>query len=216
MNPRLWQRQPGETPADFTAFAAYLRLKGRRSHRLVADQTGRSRASIGRLSARFNWPGRIVAFEARLAEATQDALDAVLRLQPKTAKCDFERLRQSQSYLATRVIHESRRWLDLASNPRRPLCSLSQLCRLIEMAFKLARLATGMPDPDAPRRRRKEDAPGYWTGPTAEEALKKIYGKECFQTPARHADPVPVSGPPCPPGRVSLNKWLRAEPGAHS
>ena len=27
MPPRLWQRQPGETPADFTAFLAYLRLK---------------------------------------------------------------------------------------------------------------------------------------------------------------------------------------------
>lgn len=41
-SPRLWQRQPGETPADFTAFAAYLRLKGRRSHRATAEQTGRS------------------------------------------------------------------------------------------------------------------------------------------------------------------------------
>jgi hypothetical protein len=36
MPPRLWQRQPGETPADFMAFVAYLRLKGRRSHHPVA------------------------------------------------------------------------------------------------------------------------------------------------------------------------------------
>jgi hypothetical protein len=48
MTPRLWQRQPGETPADFTAFAAYLRLKGRRSHRATAELTARSLGAIRR------------------------------------------------------------------------------------------------------------------------------------------------------------------------
>jgi len=43
MPPRLWQRQPGETPADFTAFVTYLRLPGRRSHRATAERTGRYR-----------------------------------------------------------------------------------------------------------------------------------------------------------------------------
>jgi hypothetical protein len=78
MPPRLWQRQPGESPADFTAFAAYLRLKGRRSHRTAAGQTGRSLGAIRRLSAKYNWSGRVAAFEARLADATQDALDNVI------------------------------------------------------------------------------------------------------------------------------------------
>ncbi len=176
MNPRLWQRQPGEDPADFTVFIAYLRLKGRRSHRQVAVQTGRSLAAIRRLSAQFNWRARVAAFEARLADASQDALDLLVRTTSARTTADFERLRMDEFQLFQRVLHESRRWLKLASDPRRRDVSLGQVCQVIELAFKLGRLATGMPTGDEPRRPRKEDTPGYWTGPSVEDALKKLYG----------------------------------------
>ena len=176
MPPRLWQRQPGEAPADFTAFIGYLRLQGRRSHRAVATQTGRSLGAIRRLSAQFNWRARVAAFEARLADASQDALDLLVRSTSARTAADFERLRSAEFLLAQRVLHESHRWLRLASDPHRRQISLSQVCRLYELASKLGRLAVGMPTGDEPRRPRKEDTPGYWTGPSAEEALKKIYG----------------------------------------
>lgn len=159
------------------AFIACLRLKGRRSHRRVATQTGRSLGAIRRLSARFNWPARVAAFEARLADASQDALDLLVRATSARSAADFERLRIDEFQLAQRVLHESRRWLQLASDPRRREVSLGQLCRVIELASKLGRLAAGMPTGDEPRpRRRREDTPGYWTGPSPEEALQKIYG----------------------------------------
>jgi hypothetical protein len=177
MTPRLWQRQPGETPADFTAFAAYLRLKGRRSHRATAEQTGRSLGAIRRLSAKFNWPGRVAAFESRLADATQDSLDNVIHAAITTSKSDLEQFRIKEFLLAHQIIHEAHRWLELATNPRRHQVSLTQICRLTELAFKLRCLALGRPFGDEPRRRpRPEDRPGYWTGPSAEEALEKIYG----------------------------------------
>ena len=176
MNIRLWQRQPGESPADFTVFAAYLRLKSRRSSRTVAAQTGRSLAAVRRLSARFNWPGRVAAFEARLADATQDALDSVLHRQPANAQAEVEQLRIKEYLLAMDVARASRHWLELATNPRRRQVSFTQICRLTELAFHLARLAAGMPTGDEPRRRRKEDTPGYWTGPSMEEALERMYG----------------------------------------
>lgn len=177
--PRLWQRQPGETPADFTAFAAYLRLKGRRSHRATAELTGHSLGAIRRLSARYNWPGRVTAFETRLADATQSTLDGVIQAAITTSKSDLEQFRIKEFLLAHQIIHASHRWLKLATDPRRHQVSLTQICRLIEMAFKLKCLATGMPFGDEPRRRpRPEDRPGYWTGPSAEEALEKIYGSQ--------------------------------------
>ena len=177
MTPRLWQRQPGETPADFTAFAAYLRLKGRRSHRATVELTGRSLGAIRRLSAQFNWPGRVAAFETRLADATQDALEGVIHAAITTSKSDLEQFRIKEFLLAHQVIHASHRWLKLASDPRRHQVSLTQICRLTELAFKLKCLATGKPFGDEPRRRkRREDSPGYWTAPSAEEALQKIYG----------------------------------------
>lgn len=193
MSPRPWQRQPEEAPADFSAFAAYLRLKGRRSHRAVAAQTGRSLGAIRRLSARFNWPARVAAFEARLADATQDALDAVVRGQTAISQAQIEQLRLEEYRLAERVIHQTRRWLDLASNPRRRLISLTQICRLTELAFKLARRAAGMPLDDQPRRRRQEAAPGCWTGPSVEEALEKIYGSKSPAANAPDITPPPLA-----------------------
>jgi hypothetical protein len=86
--------------------------------------------------------------------------------------------------------------LTLASNPRRHQVSLTQICRLTELAFKLKCLATGMPFGDEPRRQRKEDRPGYWTGPSAAEALEKIYGSKDFDSVPPDAGGVgrPASG----------------------
>ena len=193
MPPRLWQRQPGESPADFTAFAAYLRLRGRRSHRATAELTGRSLGAIRRLSAKFNWPGRVAAFENRLADATQDALDHVICAAISTSKSDLEQFRIKEFLLAHQVIQASKRWLELASNPRRRQVSVAQICRLPELAFKLKCLATGMPFGDEPcRRKRPEDRPGYWTGPSVEEALRKMYGNN---SPAAKS-PEPLTCPP--------------------
>ena len=75
MNSRPWQRQPGESPADFTAFAHYLRLKGRRSHRAAAAQSGRSLCTIRRLSAR---PARVAALETRLLHPDRNTVGATL------------------------------------------------------------------------------------------------------------------------------------------
>ncbi len=191
MSPRLWQRQPGETPADFTAFAAYLRLKGRRSHRAAAEATGRSLGAIRRLSARNNWTGRVAAFETRLAAVTQDAVDGVFHAAASASGSDFEKVRIQELLLAQQVIHASHRWLKLASNPRRHQMSLTQICRLTELAFKLKCLATGMPFGDEPRRRsRPAERSGYWTGPSFEVALQKIYGEPLPEesTPAALAE----------------------------
>ncbi len=177
MPPHPWQRQPGEAPADFTAFVAYLRLPGRRSLRMTATQTRRSLGALRRLSTRFNWIGRVAAFETRLADATQDALNRLVRATATRSAADCERLRESEFLLAQRVLRESNRWLELASNPHRRDYSLLQVCRVIELATKLGRLAVGMPLGNQPGRPRRENTPGYWTGPSLEEACTRIYGQ---------------------------------------
>src|SRR5262245_829307 len=210
MPPRLWQRQPGEAPADFTAFVAYLRLKGRRSHRVVAAHTGRSLATIRRLSAKFNWRARLAAFEARLADASQDALDLLVRASSARTTADYERLREAEFQLFQRVLRESRRWLRLASDPRRRDVSLGQVCQAIELATRLGRRAAGMPVGDELRRHPgSEGAPGGWTGPSAAEALEKIYGSGAPEsggsgTPLPDSSlpvgtGVPPETPPAPP-----------------
>ncbi len=159
MPPHPWQRQPDESPADFTAFACYLRLKGRRSARAVATRLGRS-----------------PAVEARLAEVTQDALDHMLRQRSATKSAELERLRADEFRLAQEVLQAAERWLSIAANPRRRPIPLNQIIRLLDLASRLGRLAAGMPLDIGTPRLRREDQPGYWTGPSVEEALQKIYG----------------------------------------
>ena len=200
MPPRLWQRQPGEAPPDFTAFVTYLRLKGRRSHRTVATQTGRSLGAIRRLSAQFNWLARVTAFEARLADASQNALDLLVRATTTRTAADCQRLREAEFQLAQRVLQESGRWFQLASDPRRRDVSLAQVCRVLELASKLGRLAAGMPTGHEPRCPVREDAPDGWTGPSMEEALQKIYGSPTVAQPGEGRgivrDTTEVSPPP--------------------
>jgi hypothetical protein len=197
MPPRLWQRQPDEAPADFTAFATYLRLKGRRTHRAAATQTGRSLGAIRRLSAQFNWRARATAFEARLANASQDALDLLVRATTTRTTADYVRFREAEFQLAQQVLKDSQRWLKLAGDPRRRDVSLAQICRLMELSSKLGRLATGLPTGDEPRRRRtREEKLGYWNGPSMEEALAKIYGSP---EPAPAGAPASDRSAPSPP-----------------
>ncbi len=176
-SPRPWQRQPGESAADFNAFVTYLRLKGRRSVRSVAAQAGRSPPTLRRLSAQFNWPGRVLAFEERLAEAKQEAVDALIHTSAAVEKAQLEKLRLDEFSLAQAVLRASDRWLAAACNPRRRLVPLAQVARLIESASKLGRLAAGMPTGDE-KPRSKPEPPGYWTQPSVEEALEKIYGAD--------------------------------------
>jgi hypothetical protein len=173
----VWQRQPGESPADFTAFACYLRLKGRRSHQAVAERTQLRLGTVRRLSAKFNWPIRVRAFEAALAEATETSLASVVRNQPAAEQAALEDFRRREFELAQGVLHASRAWLDRACDPRRRTLSLTQIVRLIELSSKLGRLATDMPYGQPKRRRlRPEDRPGSWTGRSHEESLALIYG----------------------------------------
>jgi hypothetical protein len=119
-------------------------------------------------------------------------LDLLVRAASTRTTADYERLHEAEFHLAQRVLQEARRWLQLASDPRRREVSLGQVCRVIGLATKLGRLATGLPTGDEPRRRpAPEDAPGCWTGPSADEALEKIYG-----SPASDEPEAGGSGPP--------------------
>lgn len=175
MTPRPWQRQPGESAADFTAFVAYLRLKGRRSLPAAASRVGRSPAVLRRLSARFNWTARVRAFEERLAEAGQDALDSTLVSTVAAEKSRLEKLRLDEFQLAQNVLHAAEHWLVVVSNPRRRSIPLTQVLRLIDLASKLGRLAAGLPDGNE-QRPTSSQPPEHWTQPSIEAALEKIYG----------------------------------------
>jgi hypothetical protein len=203
--PRPWQRQSDETAAAFNAFVAYLRLKGRRSVRAVAVPTGLSVPVLRRLSARHHWPARVQAFETRLAEAREAAVDAVIRSTTVVGQSQLEQLRLDVFLLARKVLAASDSWLRAATNPRRRYVPLGQLVRLIELSSKLGRLATGLPV-GAGRAPACSEPLGYWTQPSVEEALEKIYGSK---EPADAAILPPEPPVPSPPAATAPSPSLQ-------
>jgi len=208
LTPRPWQRQPGESAADFTAFVAYLRLKGRRSLRAAASRVGRSPGVLRRLSARFNWTGRVRAFEERLAEASQNALDFTLVSTAAVEKTRLEKLRLDEFQLAQNVLSAAERWLAVLANPRRRSVPLSQVLRLIDLASKLGRLAACLPYGKEPRSAVTEPSE-LWTQPSVEAALEKIYGAD---SPVASPGPPSSSDSPTPTRRPCRSRWSRRYP----
>jgi hypothetical protein len=173
----LWKRQPGESDTDFIAFACYLRLKGRRSLTAVATRTNQRLGTIRRLSAKHNWRRRVTAFEAALAQATAEALSDSLFKQPATRRGALDDFRLREFHFAKQVLDAAHVWLKRASDPRRRTLSLNHIIHLLELSFKLRSLACGLPYGNRPpRRKRPEDQPGYWTAPSEEEALARMFG----------------------------------------
>lgn len=61
-----WERQDGESPRAFEAFAAYLEMGADRSLRAVGQKLVKSYALISRWSAAHRWVERAAAYDAEI------------------------------------------------------------------------------------------------------------------------------------------------------
>jgi hypothetical protein len=83
-----WDRQPGESPQAFAAFAVYRDMGVYRDQRAVARVVKKQRSLLGRWSITYEWVSRVSAWDAwndaelrKLKEAERrKALDAQLKL----------------------------------------------------------------------------------------------------------------------------------------
>lgn len=185
--PHLFEQQPKESAKAFAAFQLYLNLGPERSLSAVEQKLGKSGALVARWSSRWRWTERVAAHEAHLAAVEREATEALAR--GKAAEWLTRQAEQRDEEWRTR--NEA---LDLAraaigrwkANEKR--CgSLEGIARLLELASKLGRLASGMATD-------KTEVTGEDGGPIRVElsaALNKIYG-----------DVVDVEAVPVPPSRL--------------
>ena len=171
--PLPFDQQPNESTKAFAAFSEYLNMGAERSLAAVGKRLGKSEGLMERWSARFDWPGRVRAHEAHLATVERLATEAVAR-------------GKSAEWLARQVEQREEEWkarneaLDLAREAigrwkgNRSRCgSLEGIARLLELASKLGRLASGMPTD-------RTELVGEDGGPVRVEfemALQKVYGE---------------------------------------
>jgi hypothetical protein len=171
--PLPFEQQPKESAKAFEAFSLYLGLGANRSLAAVAKKLGKSAGLIERWSAKYEWPERVRAHGAHLALIERESIEALERVKGiEWAKVHEEqriaewRARGELLELAREAIQ---RWRD---NPKR--CgTLEGIGRLLELASKLGRLASGMPTD-------VKEVKGEFTGTLDvdwEIAIRKAYGK---------------------------------------
>lgn len=171
--PLPFEQRPNESVKAFTAFSVYLSLGPQRSLAVAAQKLGKSKMVIERWSRKFDWVSRVQAHAAHMAAVEQEAFEVITRAKGVDWVTRQQEHREKEWTLRCKLVQLAEtaieRWL---ANPVR--CgSLEGIARLLDLASKLGRLASGMPTD-------KTEVTGDGGGPVRVEvtlALEKIYGQ---------------------------------------
>ncbi len=171
-----FEQQPRESAKAFAAFKTYLELGPERSLAIAAAQLGKSKVLMERWSRKFDWPSRVQAHAMHLATVERGAIEVAARSKAAEWEKLEQELREEEWHLHERAIAAAKRGLDAYMEREKVYANLSDIARMLEVASKFGRLATGLgTDGD----KRKLDAvPHVRVEVTL--ALEKIYGQAEF------------------------------------
>lgn len=185
-----FEQQPKESAKAFEAFSMYLNMGPERSLAAVGQKVGKSKSLLERWSAKFDWPGRVQAQGAYLAIVEREATEAVARGRSAVWVKRQQEVREREWEMHEKCIAAAKRGLAAFMEREKVYANLADISRVLEVASKLGRLATGMATD-------KTEVTGEGGGPIRvelEAALKKVYGdvvevKEVESSP--HPGPLP-------------------------
>jgi hypothetical protein len=170
--PLSFEQQPRESNKAFAAFSLYLSLGPQRSTREVGEKLGKSEGLMERWASKFDWPARVAAHGAHLAIVEREAVEAVARGKAAEWASREERLRETEWEMHERAIAAAKRGLDAYMEREKVYANLADIARMLEIASKLGRLATGL---GTDGERDRDDLPTVRVEVTV--ALEKIYGE---------------------------------------
>ena len=190
-----FEQQPRESDKAFAAFSLYLSLGPERSTREVGKQLGKSEGLVERWAAKFDWRSRVAAHGAHLAVVERDAIEAAARSKAAEWESREQKLRETEWAMHEQAIAAAKRGLDAYMAREKVYANLADIARMLEIASKLGRLATGLgTDGD---RRKGDDLPAVRV--EVRVALEKIYGEPL---PGEVVDVEVVGGEPRAQNRV--------------
>jgi transposase len=170
--PMSFEQQPRESAKAFAAFSLYLNMGAERSTREVGKKLGKSEGLIERWAAKFDWSSRVAAHSAHLAIVEREAMEAVTRSKAAEWSQREQALRETEWAMHERAIAAAKRGLDAYMKKENVYANLADIARMLEIASKLGRLATGLGDGE---KRQGNELPGMRIEVTL--ALEKIYGE---------------------------------------
>ena len=170
--PLPFEKQPRESAKAFAAFSLYLSQGAERSTREVGKQLGKSEGLIERWAAKFDWRSRVAAHAAHLAIVEREAIEAAARGKAAEWESREQKLRETEWQMHEAAIAAAKKGLAAYMEKDKVYANLADIARMLEIASKLGRLATGLgTDGDG---RKADDLPAMRVEVTV--ALEKIYG----------------------------------------
>jgi hypothetical protein len=128
---------------------------------------------IERWAAKFDWRNRVAAHGAHLAVVEREAIEGAARSKAAEWESREQKLRETEWAMHERAIAAAKKGLDAYMEREKVYANLADIARMLEIASKLGRLATGLgTDGD---RRRGDDLPAVRV--EVRVALEKIYGE---------------------------------------
>lgn len=171
--PLSFEKQPRESEKAFAAFSLYLSLGPERSLASVSQKLAKSEQLLKRWSAKFDWPARVAAHGAHLAIVEREAMEIAARSKAAEWSSREQQLRETEWAMHERAIAAAKRGLDAYMEREKVYANLADIARMLEIASKLGRLATGL-GADG-EKRKGDEAPTVRVEVTV--ALEKIYGE---------------------------------------
>src|SRR6516165_9804649 len=142
--PLPFEKQSRESDKAFAAFSLYLSLGAERSLAVVAQKLHKSVTMLGRWSAKFDWPTRVAAHGAHLAIVEREAIEAAARGKAAEWASREQKLRETEWAMHEAAIAAAKKGLAAYMEKDKVYANLADIARMLEIASKLGRLATGL------------------------------------------------------------------------
>ena len=170
--PLPFEQLPNESNKAFAAFSMYLSLGSNRSINQSARKMGKSARGLRRWADKFDWTGRLAAHASHLAVLEREALETTARTKAAEWSGREQKLREAEWVMHERAIAAAQKGLDAFMEREKVYANLSDIARMLEIASKLGRLATGLGTDGEGRK--GDDLPTLRVEVSV--ALEKIYG----------------------------------------
>ena len=141
----VFEQQARESNKAFAAFKTYLELGPERSLVTVAERVGKSKTMMERWSRRFDWPARVEAHAAHLAEAERKAIEGLALEKAVEWHKVHEAVKVAEWQRHKKLIALADEMIARWEKNKAKCGTLEGIARLLELATKLGRLAAGMP-----------------------------------------------------------------------
>ena len=145
VNELTFEPRPRESAKAHAAFRAYLDLGPQRSLARVAADLGKSKVLMERWSRRFDWSGRVAAHTQHLATVERQAAEALASANGEAWARRRTEHQEAEWQMRTELITAGRKVLAKFMDGSRG-ATLGDVARALELASKLGRLASGLPN----------------------------------------------------------------------